>query len=49
MTLSVRREHQKQQRLARTKEYQGLLDENGWSRAELARQLGLVGLGLQLY
>ncbi len=41
MTLSVRREHQKQQRLARTKEYQAVLDKNDWSKAELARQLGV--------
>jgi len=39
MTLSARREHQKEPRFARAKEYQGLLDKNGWTRAELARQL----------
>jgi len=41
MTLGKRREHEKRQRMARAKEYQGLLDKNGWSRAELARQLGV--------
>ena len=41
MTISTRRERQKQQRIARANEYQGLLDKNGWTRAELARQLGV--------
>jgi hypothetical protein len=41
LTLLEHREHEKQQRMARAKEYQGLLDRNGWSRAELARQLGV--------
>ena len=41
MTLSARREHQKQQHLARAKKYQDLLDKKGWTQAELARQLGV--------
>lgn len=28
-------------RRARAKEYRGLLEKNGWSQAELARQLGM--------
>ncbi len=35
------RVQEKQQRLARAKEYRDLLDKNGWTRAELARQLGV--------
>ena len=27
--------------MARAQEYQGLLEKNGWTRAELARQLGV--------
>ena len=41
LTLHEIREQEKLQRLARAKEYQGLLDKNGWTRAELARQLGV--------
>ena len=41
MTHSARREHQKQQRIVRAQEYQGLLEKNGWTRAELARRLGV--------
>ena len=41
LTLQEIREQEKQQRLVRAKEYQGLLDENGWTRSELARQLGV--------
>jgi hypothetical protein len=41
LTLPEIREQEKQQRLARAIEYQGLLDKNGWTRAELARQLGV--------
>ena len=40
-TIEERRMHEEQQRLARAKEYQDLLDKNGWTRAELARQLGV--------
>lgn len=41
LTLEERREFEKRQRIARAKEYRGLLDKNGWSKAELARQLGV--------
>ncbi len=41
LTLQEVREKEKQQRLARAKEYQEILDKNGWTRAELARQLGV--------
>jgi hypothetical protein len=41
ITLEERREFEKQQRIARAKEYQGLMYKNGWTRAELARQLGV--------
>ena len=40
MTIGTRGERQKQLSLARAKEYQRLLKENGWTRAELARRLG---------
>ena len=41
MALDERRDHERQQRIARARGYQDLLDKNGWSRAELARQLGV--------
>jgi len=41
LTLQEVREKEKRQRLARAREYQGLMDKNGWTRAELARQLGV--------
>ena len=41
LTVQEIREQEKQQRMARAKEYQGLLDKHGWTRAELARQLGV--------
>jgi len=41
MSLCARREYEKEQRMARSIEYQDLLDKNGWSKAELARQLGV--------
>ena len=41
LTIQEVREQEKQQRVARAKEYQDLLDKHGWSRAELARQLGV--------
>ena len=41
LTLFEVREKEKRVQLARANEYQGLLDKTGWSRAELARQLGV--------
>ena len=41
LTLLEVRKKEKQPRMARAKEYRGLLDTNGWTRAELARQLGV--------
>ena len=41
LTIQEVREQEKQQRLVRAKEYQAMLDKNGWSKAELASQLGV--------
>ena len=41
LTIQEVRDQEKQQRLARAKKYQGLLEMNDWSKAELARYLGV--------
>ena len=41
LTIQDVREKERQVRMARAQEYQGLLEKNGWTRAELARQLGV--------
>lgn len=41
LTLSQLRQKWVDAKLKRAKEYQKLIDENGWTKAELARQLGV--------
>ena len=41
LTIQEVREQENRQRIARAMEYQGLLDKHSWTRAELARQLGV--------
>ncbi len=41
LTIQEVREQENRQRLARAMEYQSLLDKHSWTRAELARQLGV--------
>ncbi|MBT4362453.1 MAG: helix-turn-helix transcriptional regulator [Candidatus Marinimicrobia bacterium] len=41
LTIQEVREKERRARLARAREYRKLLEKNGWTRAELARQLGV--------